>query len=476
MAKSLFSGEKLCYTVEDIIQARYLAVFSERSCPMPKRSRSGGEPLPIDPADFLTSEEFLRVTDTYERIRAFAAILPPSLDEPLRRYNFKTFLEIVEKFAANEGLSPDAGPDELIACAEKHRDAFASFVRRQLKSIERSAAREAEALKEDRADEYLVLGNSPTTFFLAGVWANMKRGREFHPQSNGVKVEYSQPDAYGNQNIRYINKDYELTLMFEAVQEYTKSLSWTAHRLLVYTLIQGNIQNWRGNSATFSITDYMQWSGLKSRDATYKQLKNDIRSITGVKITAESFKKYFESFYTTHLAVEAEIKKYTGEVRITFAEKVRLFLTQYYELIPEWSGQLGENAYRIIFYTFYRARKDRNTADGYLNIAIADIINYIGLPTKAEVKNRNYDEAIIRPFNKAIEEIEQVSGGAVQFEFAYDNINDFLSGYLKVLVDENLSQYLKKLAGKRQTALQAGEGAKPRSRRKKKDPPPADDT
>ena len=57
--------------------------------------------------------------------------------------------------------------------------------------------------------------------------------------------------------------------------------------------------------------------------------ENDLKSITSVQITAESFKEYFESFYTTHLATEAEITKYTGEVRITFAEKVRHFLTQY---------------------------------------------------------------------------------------------------------------------------------------------------
>ena len=71
----------------------------------------------------------------------------------------------------------------------------------------------------------------------------------------------------------------------------------------------------------------MDWAGLKSRDAAYRQLKKDVQSITGVKLTAESFKKYFESFYTTHLATEAAIKKYTGEVRIAFAENVRHFLS-----------------------------------------------------------------------------------------------------------------------------------------------------
>ena len=82
-----------------------------------------------------------------------------------------------------------------------------------------------------------------------------------------------------------------------------------------------------------------------------------------MQITAESFKEYFESFYTTHLATEAEITKYTGEVRITFSEKVRHFLTQYYQLIPDWMGQLSENTYRMAFYLFYRARKAPTARD-----------------------------------------------------------------------------------------------------------------
>lgn len=216
--------------------------------------------------------------------------------------------------------------------------------------------------------EYDVLGNSPATYFICGVWANMKRGREFHPSSNGITVTYSEPDAYGNQNIRYRNKDYEMTIIFEAVAEYTKNLSWTAHRLLIYTLMRGNADNWRNNTATFSIEEYMDWAGLRSRDAAYRQIKKDMQSITGMKITAESFKKYFESFYITHLATEASIKKYTGEVRISFAENVRHFLTQYYQLIPDWMGHLSENAYRMAFYLFYRARKAPVDGDGSFRV------------------------------------------------------------------------------------------------------------
>ena len=225
----------------------------------------------------------------------------------------------------------------------------------------------------------------------------------------------------------------------------SRNLSWTAHRLLIYTLMRGNAQNWRNNTAVFNITEYMEWAGLKSRDAAYRQLKKDVQSITGMKLTAESFKKYFESFYTTHLATEASIKKYTGEVRIAFAENVRHFLTQYYQLIPDWMGHLGENAYRMAFYLYYRARKAPMDEDGSFRVRVEDVIQYIGLPTKEEVKNRNYDEAILRPFKKAMEEIRQISGGSLDIEIDYDNINTFLAGQLTVGIDDAMQDYRQKL-------------------------------
>lgn len=188
-----------------------------------------------------------------------------------------------------------------------------------------------------------------------------------------------------------------------------------------------------------------------------------MQSITGVKLTAESFKKYFESFYTTHLATEAAIKKYTGEIRIAFAENVRHFLTQYYQLIPDWMGHLSENAYRMAFYLFYRARKAPLNGENTFTVRIEDIIKYIGLPTKEEVKNRNYDEAIMRPFNKAVEEIENISGGSLQMSFEYDNINTFMAGQMTIGIDDTMTDYIQKLEKTKNTKQLEAKG-----RRRKK--------
>jgi len=390
------------------------------------------------PLGFLKTDEFLQMVETYQRLRPLKDSKPVSFRQQLKDFDFEQVYPIMDGFLSTHDISTPEALDALISEAAEETVEFA-----------RTLLHIYEARAEALITEYDILGNSPATYFIGGVWANMKRGREFHPASNGITVTYSDVDAYGNQSVRYRNKDYEMTLVFEAVQEYTKNLSWTAHRLLVYTLMKGNIQNWRGGAAEFNISEYMEWAGLKSRDAAYRQLKKDVQSITGVKLTAESFKKYFESFYITHLATEASIKKYTGEIRIAFADNVRLFLTQYYQLIPDWMGQLSENAYRMAFYLYYRARKAPGASEGVFNVRVEDIVKYIGLPTKEEVKNRNYDEAIMKPFNKAVEEIEKISHGSLTMDFEYDNINTFMAGQMTVGVDAAMQDYIRKIDASR---------------------------
>ena len=410
------------------------------------------EQLKDAPQRFLETEQFQEMLSTYQKIKPLEKDHPRKFKNQMNTYDFGDIYPLLDSYLQTH----DLGTPEAITAAVQAGEAETVTLAATLMEI-------FETTVAERVQEYDVLGNSPATYFICGVWANMKRGREFHPASNGITVTYDQPDAYGNQNIRYRNKDYEMTLVFEAVTEYTKNLSWTAHRLLIYTLMRGNADNWRNNTATFSIEEYMAWAGLKSRDAAYRQLKKDMQSITGMKITAESFKKYFESFYITHLATEASIKKYTGEVRISFAENVRHFLTQYYQLIPDWMGQLSENAYRLAFYLFYRARKAPIDEDGTFRVKIEDIIHYTGLPTTEEVKHRNYDEAIIRPFNKAVEEIENIAGGSIHMDFDYDDINTFLAGKMNVGIDEAMQSYIQKIE-KTKTTKQL-EAKKPRKKK-----------
>ena len=384
---------------------------------------------------FLTTEPFMEMLQTYHKLKPLSTSPEEVFRAQLEKYDFAEVYPMLDNYLTTHSLSSPESVQAAAARGDKDAVALASSLSTLFETT----------LKERLSTAYDVLGNSPATYFICGVWANMKRGREFHPASHGITVTYSDVDAYGNRNVKYRNRDYEMTLIFHAVEQYTKTLSWTAHRLLVYTLMRGNQENWRNNSAAFHITEYMDWAGLKSRDAAYRQLKNDVKSLTNVQITAESFKEYFESFYTTHLATEAEITRYTGEIRITFSKKVRQFLTQYYQLIPDWMGRLSENTYRMAFYLFYRARKAPTAKTGAFTLNIADVVHYIGLPSKEEVKNRNYDAAIIRPFNKAIEEIEAVSGGAIRMSFPYDNITDFLAGQMAVQIDETMTQYIQKL-------------------------------
>ena len=339
------------------------------------------EQLKDTPLRFLETEQFQEMLDTYNKLKPLEKEHPRKFKNHMNVFDFGDIYPLMDSYLQTHDLSSPEAVAEAVTIGASETVTFAATL---LDIFDKTVTA--------RVQEYDVLGNSPATYFICGVWANMKRGREFHPSSNGITVTYSEPDAYGNQNIRYRNKDYEMTIIFEAVAEYTKNLSWTAHRLLIYTLMRGNSDNWRNSTASFTIEEYMDWAGLRSRDAAYRQIKKDMQSITGMKITAESFKKYFESFYL-----------------------------------------------------FYRARKAPVDDDGSFRVKIQDIIHYIGLPTKEDVKNRNYDEAIIRPFNKAVEEIEDVSGGSIHMDFDYDDINTFLGGKMNVGIDATMQSYIQQI-------------------------------
>ncbi len=78
--------------------------------------------------------------------------------------------------------------------------------------------------------------------------------------------------------------------------------------------------------------------------------------------------------------------------------------------------------------TTARARRPLDEEGNFRLSAWRTSFSTSACPTKEEVKNRNYDEAIIRPFNKAVEEIESIANGSIHMSFDYDNINSFLAG------------------------------------------------
>ena len=108
------------------------------------------------------------------------------------------------------------------------------------------------------------------------------------------------------------------------------------------------------------------------------------------------------------------------------------------------------------------------SGENTFTVRVEDIVKYIGLPTKEEVKNRNYDEAIMRPFNKAVEEIESISGGSLQMSFEYDNINTFMAGQMTIGVDDTMTDYIQKLEKTKATRQ-----LESRNKRRRKTPEPS---
>ena len=168
-----------------------------------------------EPLRFLETEQFQEMLSVYRKLKPLEQENPRKFRNQLNTYDFSDIYPIMDTYLQTRALSDPEAVSAVIAEAAPESVAFASTL---LDIFETTVA--------ERVQEYDVLGNSPATYFICGVWANMKRGREFHPASNGITVTYDQPDAYGNQNIRYRNKDYEMTLIFEAVEAYTKNLSW----------------------------------------------------------------------------------------------------------------------------------------------------------------------------------------------------------------------------------------------------------
>ena len=52
---------------------------------------------------------------------------------------------------------------------------------------------------------------------------------------------------------------------------------------------------------------------------------------------------------------------------------------------------------------------------------------------------------IIRPFNKAVEEIESISNGSIHMDFDYDDINTFLGGKMNVGIDATMQSYIQQI-------------------------------
>ena len=129
------------------------------------------------PLAFLKTDEFLQMVETYERLKPLQETKPVSFRQQLKDFDFEQVWPIMDAFLSTHDIST---PEALAELIREGAEETVEFARTLLHTYEARA----EAL----ITEYDILGNSPATYFIGGVWANMKRGREFHPASNGITV------------------------------------------------------------------------------------------------------------------------------------------------------------------------------------------------------------------------------------------------------------------------------------------------
>ena len=128
------------------------------------------------PARFLESDQFQEMRKTYEKLKPLADTKPKSFAKQCSEYDFQRIYPVMDAFLSAHDLST---PDKLSALVEAAAPETVAFAETLMDIF-------SDTLSQLARTEYDVLGNSPATYFICGVWANMKRGREFHPASNGT--------------------------------------------------------------------------------------------------------------------------------------------------------------------------------------------------------------------------------------------------------------------------------------------------
>ena len=111
---------------------------------------------------------------------------------------------------------------------------------------------------------------------------------------------------------------------------------------------------------------------------------------------------------------------------------------------------LNDNSYTLLDYIFYMARQTQNSANikkqGFFNISMDAIRQYMGLPAPKEA-GRFPKKRIADPIEKAITEIE-VNQKEISIKITptyygdYENIDAYLSSYLKIELDEVANEYM----------------------------------
>ncbi len=127
------------------------------------------------------------------------------------------------------------------------------------------------------SSEYKMLGNSPLTNWVFGLFATHNSGREFKVSSKGIELKKGEDVMYNQVAYSYANDDLKAEFVIKHIE---RSVPVHCQKVLIYLLLKGNEQGWINNTATFTLDDFIEFKGERStattKDVARRQFKESM--------------------------------------------------------------------------------------------------------------------------------------------------------------------------------------------------------
>lgn len=301
------------------------------------------------------------------------------------------------------------------------------------------------------SSEYKMLGNSPLTNWVFGLFATHNSGREFKVSSKGIELKKGEDVMYNQVAYSYANDDLKAEFVIKHIE---RSVPVHCQKVLIYLLLKGNEQGWINNTATFTLDDFIEFKGERStattKDVARRQFKESMAVLyeQSLSLTVKSKRssKKIDSFGKMRV-VSSYICR-NGNCSVEFPIQIIKAFSMYFQLFPMWCGSLkNQRSFSLATYVFYRIKMAK-TYDGKVKLQIKDLLCYMGMAyEKEQVANRRYKQLIINPFLKSVADLETTSGGTLTFDInSYNTIDEFLSGSVTVHYEKKIADYYRRIS------------------------------
>lgn len=236
-------------------------------------------------------------------------------------------------------------------------------------------------------------------------------------------------------------------------------------KCLVFLLSEYNRQNF-SSQIGFSLCILVDRGMYSSIDNARRGLKSALESLGKIKIRgtiAQGPKLIIEQREFAALISGFSITN--NYVQISVNEDLnKEFIAPYYALLPEFSYSLSSGkAFDLCVYIFLQARQNTKAikAGGGFNISLRKISELLALPRRDDIKNkRNWKpkQYVVEPILQAVRDISDAAQRAGFMDLKLEiignpnfrDVNDFLSGYLRVSLSGEIYDKLCVLAMKKE--------------------------